>query len=133
MEQLLQLKGIGEVSSWYLIMEWFSWRKFNNRREVGAAAGLVGCPFASGDMEKEQGISKAGNSRIRALMIELGWLWLRYQPDSELSKWFVKRFEHGKRLKKIGIVALARKLLIAIWRFIETGELPKGAELKAAV
>jgi transposase len=128
--QLKRLKGIGDVSSWMLIMEWFGWRRFNNRREVGAAAGLVGTPYSSGDSEKELGISKAGNHRIRALMIELSWLWLRYQPHSELSKWFYKRFEHGARLRKIGIVALARKLLIALWRYVETGELPEGAELK---
>ena len=128
--QLKQLKGIGDVGSWTLIMEWFGWRRFNNRREVGAAAGLVGTPYSSGDSEKELGISKAGNHRIRALMLELSWLWLRYQPESELSKWFYKRFDHGGRLRKIGIVALARKLLIALWRYVETSEIPKGAELK---
>lgn len=128
--QLKGIKGIGDVSSWMLIMEWFGWRRFNNRREVGAAAGLVGTPYSSGDSEKELGITKAGNHRVRALMIELSWLWLRYQPHSELSKWFRERFDHGARLRKVGIVALARKLLIAIWRYIETGELPKGAELK---
>lgn len=128
--QLKQLRGIGDVFSWTLIMEWFGWRSFNNRRQVGAAAGLVGTPYSSGDSEKELGITKAGNHRIRALMIELSWLWLRYQPHSELSKWFHERFDHGGRLRKIGIVALARKLLIAIWRYVETGELPKGAVLK---
>lgn len=127
---LKQLKGIGDVSSWTLIMEWFGWRQFKNRREVGAAAGLVGTPYSSGDSEKELGITKAGNHRIRALMIELSWLWLRYQPHSEISKWFRERFDHGARLRKIGIVAIARKLLIALWRYVETGEVPKGAELK---
>lgn len=130
-QQLMNLKGIGEVSSWVLIMEWFGWRQFNNRREVGAAAGLVGTPYDSGESQREQGITKAGNSRIRALMIELGWSWLRYQPDSDLSKWFDKRFNQSKRSRKVGIVALARKLLIAIWRYISAGELPKGARLKA--
>lgn len=130
-EQLKKLKGIGDVSSWVLIMEWFGWRKFNNRREIGAAAGLVGTPCDSGNSQKELGISKAGNNRIRALMIELGWSWLRYQPNSDLSKWFDKRFNHSKRFRKIGIVALARRLLIAIWRYVTTGELPKGAQLKA--
>lgn len=129
-EQLKHLKGVGDVSSWMLMMEWFGWRRFKNRKEVGAAAGLVGTPYSSGDSEKEQGITKAGNHRIRALMIELSWCWLRYQPDSDLSRWFRERFDHGARLRKIGIVALARKLLIALWRYIETGELPKGAELK---
>jgi transposase len=129
-KQLKSVKGIGDVSSWVLIMEWFGWRKFKNRREVGAAAGLVGTPYDSGESQREQGITKAGNCRIRALMIELSWSWLRYQPDSDLSKWFDERFNHGKRSRKVGIVALARKLLIAIWRYIETGELPKGAQLK---
>ncbi|MFC3908206.1 transposase [Legionella dresdenensis] len=129
-EQLKRLKGVGDVSSWMLIMEWFGWRRFKNRREVGAAAGLVGTPYSSGDSEKELGITKAGNHRIRALMIELSWCWLRYQPGSDLSNWFHERFDHGARLRKIGIVALARKLLIALWRYVETGELPKGAELK---
>jgi transposase len=129
-EQLKRLKGVGDVSSWMLMMEWFGWRRFKNRKEVGAAAGLVGTPYSSGDSEKEQGITKAGNHRIRALMIELSWCWLRYQPNSDLSRWFSERFDHGARLRKIGIVALARKLLIALWRYVETGELPKGAELK---
>jgi transposase len=129
-----QLKGIGDVSSWLLIMEWFGWRKFKNRREVGAAAGLVGMPYDSGESRKEQGISKAGNHRIRALMVELSWIWLRYQPDSELSKWFNERFSKGgARSRKVGIVALARRLLIALWRYVETGELPAGAVLKAEV
>ena len=129
-QQLKNVKGIGDVSSWVLVMEWFGWRKFKNRREVGAAAGLVGTPYDSGESQREQGITKAGNYRIRALMIELSWSWLRYQPGSDLSKWFDERFNHGKRSRKVGIVALARKLLIAIWRYIETGELPKGAQLK---
>lgn len=131
-QTLMNLKALGEVSAWVLIMEWFSWRRFKNRREVGAAAGLVGSPYDSGESQREQGITKAGNSRIRALMIELSWSWLRYQPNSELSKWFDERFNHGKRSRKIGIVALARRLLIAIWRYVETGELPKGAKLKYA-
>ena len=131
-QQLKNLKAIGDVSSWILIMEWFGWRKFKNRREVGAAAGLVGTPYDSGESQREQGITKAGNYRIRALMIELAWSWLRYQPDSDLSRWFHERFGQGKRMRKVGIVALARKLLIAIWRYLETGELPKGAELKRA-
>jgi transposase len=129
-KQLKSLKGIGDVSSWVLVMEWFGWRTFNNRREVGAAAGLVGTPYDSGESQKEQGITKAGNHRIRALMLELSWCWLRYQPDSDLSTWFNERFNHGKRSRKVGIVALARKLLIAIWRYLNTGELPQGAQLK---
>jgi transposase len=128
--QLKQLKGVGEVGSWVLIMEWFGWRRFSNRREIGAAAGLVGTPYDSGESQREQGITKAGNYRIRTLAIELSWCWLRYQPKSELSCWFHERFDRGKRSRRVGIVALARKLLIALWRYVETGELPKGAELK---
>jgi transposase len=131
-KQLMSLKGVGKVSSWILIMEWLGWRKFKNRREVGAAAGLVGSPYDSGDSQKEQGITKAGNRRIRALMVELAWSWLRYQPDSELTRWFMERFS-GKRSRKIGIVALARRLLIALWRYITAGVLPEGAKLKPVI
>ena len=129
--QLKSLKGIGDVCSWYLVIEWFGWRKFKNRREVGAAAGLVGTPYDSGTSQKELGISKSGHSGIRALMIELAWMWLRHQPNSEIPKWFRTRFDHGKRLRKVGVVAVARKLLIALWRFLETGQIPQGAALKA--
>lgn len=128
--QLKQLKGIGDIGSWVFIMEWFGWRKFNNRREVGAAAGLVGMPYDSGESQREQGISKAGNYRIRTLATELAWAWLRYQPNSELSRWFNERFNQGKRSRRVGIIALARRLLIALWRYLETGQMPAGAELK---
>ena len=111
-------------------MEWFGWRKFKNRREVGAAAGLVGTPYDSGESQREQGITKAGNYRIRTLATELSWCWLRYQPNSELSCWFYERFNRGKRSRRVGIIALARRLLIALWRYLETGQLPAGAELK---
>lgn len=129
--QLRQLKGIGDIGAWVLIMEWFGWRTFNNRREIGAAAGLVGTPYASGESHREQGITKAGNYRIRTLAIELSWCWLRYQPNSELSRWFNERFNQGKRSRRVGIVALARKLLIALWRYLEMAEIPAGAELKS--
>lgn len=128
--QLKQLKGIGDIGSWVFIMEWFGWRKFNNRREVGAAAGLVGTPYDSGESQREQGITKAGNYRIRVLATELAWAWLRYQPNSGLSHWFIERFNQGKRSRRVGIIALARRLLIALWRYLETGQLPAGAELK---
>jgi transposase len=88
--------------------------------------------YSSGDSEREQGISKAGNRRVRTLMIELSWLWLRYQPGSALSEWFQRRFAGGgKRMRRIGIVALARKLLIALWRYVTDGVIPEGAVLKA--
>jgi transposase len=128
---LLMLKGVGQQSSWILVMEFFSWRGFKNQRQVGACAGLTPTPYNSGDSEREQGISKAGNRRVRTLMIELSWMWLRYQPDSALSQWFERRFAHGgKRMRRIGIVALARKLLIALWRYVEEGLVPEGAVFK---
>lgn len=127
---LLKLRGVGEVSAWSLGHEFFSWREFKNRREVAALAGLTPTPYDSGGSRVEQGISKAGNRRVRRIMIELAWSWLRFQPGSELSKWFEKRFGHGsKRMRRIGIVALARKLLVALWKYVEFGEVPEGAVL----
>jgi transposase len=131
MRQLLRLKGIGENSSWILVREIFGWRRIRNGRELGSLAGLTPTPYDSGGTRCEQGISKAGNCRVRGMMIELGWGWLRYQPRSELSRWFQRRFGKGNsRLRKVGIVALARKLLIAMWRYVETGEPPQRARLK---
>jgi transposase len=128
---LLRLYGIGENCAWLYVTEFFGWREFHNRREVGGLAGLAATPFDSGEQSRDQGISKAGNSPIRAMAIEIAWCWLRYQPDSELSRWYTERFgKGGKRLRKIGIVALARKLLIALWRYLEDGVIPAGAQLK---
>jgi len=125
------LGAIGVGSGWVLVKELFGWRQFRNRREVGGCLGLVPSPYASGESQTEQGISKAGNRRVRALMVELAWCWLRYQPQSELSKWFTKRFAAGgKRMRRIGIVALARRLAIALWRYLEEGQIPEGAKLK---
>jgi transposase len=130
--RLERLKSLGPKSSRLLAAEVFSWRRFDNGKQVGAMAGLTPTPSQSGDTQTEQGISKAGNRRVRRTMIELAWLWLRWQPDSELSQWFNRRFAHGgKRMRRIGIVALARKLLIALWRYVEDGVIPKGAVLKA--
>jgi len=107
--------------------EFFGWRNFRNRREVGSLAGLTGTPYDSGDSLREQGISKAGNKRVRAVMIELAWSWLRFQPHSELAKWFERRFEHGsRRMRRIGIVALARKLLVALWKYVDRDGIPAG-------
>jgi transposase len=129
---LLKLRGIGENSSWLFVMEFFGWRQFRNRREVGALAGLTPTPYQSGETLVEQGISKAGNRSVRAMAIEIAWCWLRYQPDSELTLWYREKFGHGgKRMRKVGIVALARKLLVALRRYLETGEIPAGAQLKA--
>jgi transposase len=130
--QLLRLRGIGLNCAWLYVMEFFSWRAFRNRREVGALAGLTPMPRKSGEEDRELGISKIGNRHIRAMAIEIAWIWLRYQPHSELSRWYQRRFAKGsKRLHKIGIVALARKLLIALWRYLEFGTLPAGAVLKS--
>ena len=101
---------------------------------MGALAGLTPTPFQSGESDREQGLSKAGNRHVRSMAIEIAWAWLRFQPQSELSRWYWRRFGYGsKRLRKIGIVALARKLLIELWRFLQTGVLPEGAELKSEV
>ncbi len=130
--QLLDLRGIGINSAWLYVMEFFGWREFRNHREVGALAGLTPTPHQSGDEAWERGISKAGNRYIRSIAIEIAWDWLRYQPQSKLSRWYQERFGHGSgRLRRIGIVALARKLLIALWRYVETGEIPEGAALKS--
>jgi transposase len=129
--RLAQLRGIGMSSGWVLAKELFGWRRFRNRREVAGCLGLTPSPYASGESEIEQGISKAGNRRVRTLMVELAWSWLRYQSQSELSKWFNRRFAGGgKRLRRIGIVALARRLAIALWRYLEDGLIPQGARLK---
>jgi transposase len=129
--RLTQLRAIGISSGWVLAKELFGWRRFRNRREVAGCLGLTPSPYASGESETEQGISKAGNRRVRTLMVELAWSWLRYQPQSELSQWFNRRFAGGgKRLRRIGIVALARRLAIALWRYMEHGLIPDGAQLK---
>jgi len=131
-EQLRQLRGI-DRSARTLTYEFFGWRIFKNGREVGGAAGLTPTPFCSGTTEREQGISKAGNRRIRAVMVELAWSWLRYQPGSKLTEYFQTKFgAQGKRRRRIGIVAVARKLLVALWRYLETGEIPEGAVFKAS-
>jgi transposase len=129
--RLAQLRGIGMSSGWVLAKELFGWRRFRNRREVAGCLGLTPSPYASGESEIEQGISKAGNRRVRTLLVELAWSWLRYQSQSELSQWFNRRFAGGgKRLRRIGIVALARRLAIALWRYLEDGLIPQGARLK---
>jgi transposase len=131
--QLMHLKGIGINGAWLLVMEFFGWRELKNRREVGGLAGLTPTPYQSGASAREQGITKSGNRHVRWMTTELAWSWVRYQPESALSCWFRERFGGGgKRLRRIGIVAVARKLLIALWRFLETGVLPEGAGLKEA-
>src|SRR6202521_1271316 len=128
---LAQLRGIGMNSGWVLAKELFGWRRFRNRREVAGCLGLTPSPYDSGERQTEQRISNAGNRRARTLLVELAWSWLRYQPQSELSKWFNRRFAGGgKRMRRIGIVALARRLAIALWRYLEDGLIPQGAQLK---
>jgi transposase len=129
--RLLGLKAVGVRSAWILVTELFAWRDIKNGKELGALVGLTPVPYDSGQSHREQGISKAGNKHVRSLIVELAWLWLRWQPDSALSQWYARRFGSGnKRARKVGIVALARKLLIALWRYLEQGELPEGAQEK---
>jgi transposase len=126
-----QVKSLGPALSSQLVNEAF-YKDFRNRRQVGAYFGLDGTPWRSGDTNREQGISKAGNRRARRAAIELAWLWLRHQPDSALSKWFNQRAGNAsKRIRRITIVALARKLMVALWRFLTTGLIPTGAVFKA--
>ncbi len=131
--KLQQLKSVGLQTSWVLSHECFAWRSFKNRKHLGSFAGLTGTPYDSGETLREQGISKAGSGRVRTLLIELAWGWVRHQPQSALTHWFVDRFVRGgtSRSKRKGIVALARKLLIALWKYVELGIVPEGALLKA--
>jgi transposase len=127
--KLMGIKGVGPTSATILVYEFFGWRQFANRREVGSLAGLTPTPYQSGESNHEQGISKAGNVRVRWIMTELAWSWLCFQPKSPLSQWYHRRFGSGtSRMRRTGIMALARKLLIALWRYVEQGEMPEGAE-----
>ena len=128
--KLLGLKAIGLGSAWLYVHEFFAWRKFKNRKEVGSLAGLAPTPYGSGQTDHDQGISKAGNKRMRWMAVEIAWGWLHFQPDSALSQWFLQRFGRGSsRQRRIGIVALARKLLVQLWKYLETGIPPTGATL----
>ena len=128
--QLARLRGIGPQVATVLEREVF-YRRFNNRRGLGSYLGLTPSPFQSGSTDRDQGISKAGNPRARTASIELAWLWLRYQPQSALACWFKQRTSGLKgRIRRIIIVAVARKLMIALWRYLETGLVPDGATLK---
>lgn len=130
--RLLQLRGIGPEFAGVLHAEAF-FRDFSNRRQVACYAGLAPSPWQSGAMDREQGVSKAGNKRLRTTMIQVAWLWLRHQPTWELTRWYEERVQtNGGRVRRVMIVALARKLLIALWQFSSAGVLPKGALLKAA-
>jgi transposase len=132
-QMLQQLIGIGMGSSWVFVMELFGWRQFQNRRELAGAVGLTPTPYNSGDSVREQGISRAGNRRVRKLLIEIAWCWLRLQPNSKLSRWYKQRFAGGgARMRRIGIVAMARRLVIDLWRYVEFGMVPEGARLRVA-
>lgn len=129
--KLVELRAIGENSAWIFATEFFAWREFKNRRQVGGLAGLASTHYQSGTTSRELGMSKAGNRWIRGIVVEIAWLWLRYQPQSELSRWYKRKYASGSsRMRRIGIVALARKLLIELWRYLETGTPPAGALLK---
>ena len=129
--KLQRLKAVGPIGAGRLILELF-WRKFNNREQVGACVGLVPQPKDSGNSRADQGISKQGNRRVRSLLIEMAWFWLRYQPNSAMSQWYAQFTSggRGKRTKRIAIVALARRLVIALWRYLEHDVIPEGAQLK---
>lgn len=130
--KLMKLGGIGENAGCLFAVEFFAWREFQNRRQVGGLAGLTGTPYQSGATHREQGISKAGSRWMRGMVVEIAWGWLRHQPQSELSLWYARKYGHGNsRMRRIGIVALSRKLLIELWRYLETGAPPAGALLKA--
>jgi transposase len=129
--RLLRVRGVGEQSAWLLVLELYSWRELRNRRQVGALSGLTSTPYQSGQRDQEQGIGKAGNAAVRAMAIELAWCWLRFQPQSALAQWYAVRFARGgRRARKIGIVAVARRLVIDLWRYLEAGVIPDGAVLK---
>lgn len=126
-ERLAQLKGIGTTSAAVLVDEGLVWRAFRNRREVGGILGFTPTPFASGALVREQGISRAGNARLQTTMIQTAWSWVRLQPASPITRWYRARFGPRQRAKKIGIVAVARKLLIVLWRWAVAGVEPDGA------
>jgi transposase len=132
-KQLCSLRGIGVQSATVLVREAFV-RRFANGKALGSYAGLTATPYSSGGVEREQGIGKAGNRRLRSVMVELAWLWQRYQPASAQVTWFRERVgSTGRRVRKVMVVALARRLLIALWRFVIDGVTPEGATMKPAV
>jgi transposase len=131
-QQLQLLKAIGPTLAWTLATELFGWREFSNRRQVAGLVGLVPTPYQSGEVSRDLGISKQGRPNLRALMTELAWLWVRYQKESPTTKWFERRYAGGgRRLRRIGIVAVTRKMLVELWKFASTGALPEGALTKA--
>ena len=133
LSQLVQLKGIARTSARVLLDEGLVWRAFRNRREIGGLLGFAPMPYNSGEQAHDQGIDRAGNRRLRAVSIQLAWNWVRWQPTSALTVWYHQQFGHrGARARRIGIVALARKLVIALWRYVTQASVPAGAIVKPA-
>lgn len=130
--QLVQLKGVATTSASILLDEGLRWRAFRNRRQIGGLLGFAPTPYDSGESPREQGISRAGNARLQAVSIQLAWNWVRWQPQSALTQWYQAKFGKGKRARRIGIVAVARKLIIALWRYVTAGVVPAGATVKVA-
>jgi transposase len=124
---LVQLKGVATTSASVLLDEGLVWRAFRNRREIGGLLGFAPAKYDSGDAEHDQGISRAGNAHLQAISIQLAWNWVRWQPGSALTLWYREHFGPRRRARRIGIVAVARKLLIALWRYVTTGVVPTGA------
>jgi transposase len=127
LHQLVQLKGVATTSASVLLDEGLLWRAFQNRRQIGGLLGFAPTPYDSGTSHREQGISGAGNARLQAISIQLAWNWVRWQPQSALTQWYQRNFGTGKRARRIGIVAVARKLVIALWRYVTRGVVPTGA------
>lgn len=130
--RLVQLKGVATTSASVLLDEGVVWRAFQNRRQLGGLLGFAPAKYDSGESERDQGISRAGNKRLQSVMVQLAWGWVHWQRQSALTQWYQERFGRGKRARRVGIVALARKLLIALWRYATAGILPAGAVLKGA-
>jgi len=132
-QTLLNIRAVGPAGAWVLATEIFGWREIRNGRQLGALVGLVPAQYQSGELSMDRGITRAGNTHVRRLMVQLAWGWLRWQPTSALAQWYHARFGGGgPRLRRIGIVALARKLLIGLWRYVDQGIVPEGATLKSA-
>jgi transposase len=131
LHRLVQLKGVATTSASVLLDEGLVWRAFRNRRQLGGILGFAPTPYNSGESERDQGISRAGNNRWQSISIQLAWSWVHWQPESALTRWYRERFGTGKRARRVGIVAVARKLVIALWRYATSGVVPSGAVMKA--
>jgi transposase len=130
--RLVELRGVATTSASVLLDEGLVWRTFQNRRQLGGLLGFAPARYDSGESVRDQGITRAGNARLQAIMVQLAWNWVRWQRESALTRWYQARFGHGKRARRVGIVALARKLLIALWRYATAGVLPTGAIVNTA-